>query len=114
MSLMKELARDALDNMWSKVTSPETYIEGGCSFCKLVENDCERCLLPDYCCKKENGKLKKNTLISKIRYARDNDDEIGFVLYLSLIKTMLHDLLIHEYIQKDTNILIKNACNKSS
>jgi len=118
MSMIKKLARDALNEMWDNVTTPQNYVEGGCSFCKLVKENCSVCLLPKYFCEKEDGKLKKNTLISKIRYAREylleahikmlgNTDKrfLSWMIFnncLKLIKRGVRDMMIYGKVRKKT------------
>jgi len=121
--LIKKLAQNALDEMWGNVSCPKDYIEGGCSFCKLAKENCSICLLPKYFCEKEDDKLKTNTLISNIRYARDyliresrKLSRAGgyrflmhqrFYHYLELIKQGLKDMSIYGKVRKKTEKQIK-------
>ena len=88
--------------MWKQVDSPETYIEGGCSFCKLAKEDCNICKLPKYFCEKENGNLKRDTLISRIRSIRKFllDFESGEISYrFHTGKVFLYYIFFQDYLE---------------
>ena len=113
--MIRKLARQAWKEMWSKVTIPENYIEGGCSFCKKAEEKCEDCLLPKYFCEKRDGKLINETLISRIRYIREyilnsNDLLTGFPMaariefdrILTVLKRAIKDMMYYGKVRKKT------------
>lgn len=107
--------------MWSKVTIPENYIEGGCSFCRKAEENCDVCLLPKYFCEKSDGILKKETLISRIRYIRayilnSNDllttfpmsARIEFDRILTVLKRAIKDMMYYGKVRKKTESKIRS------
>jgi Zn-finger protein len=118
--MIRKLARQAWREMWSKVYSPESYIEGGCSFCKTANEDCNICLLPKYFCEKEDGKLKTDTLISNIRYIRDyviNSSShapyrmaarIRFDHFLTAIKRGIKDMMYYGKVRKKTVSMVRS------
>jgi len=125
---IRSLAKDALKNMWNHTTTPQNYVSGGCSFCKIAEGVCKNCLLPYYFCDKVDGKLLPNTIISVIREARDfllrpiHRGSKTFAIYykllvfnacLILIKRGIKDLRWFGKVRKKTEKRILDFINKN-